>query len=93
MIFSLSDTDWIFRQSSENRWEKAKIPGTVHTDLLNLGIIKNPFFGVNEKKYQWIGEKDWEYESKFIIPDELFKKDNIVEQIIKEKMSRGKRKR
>jgi beta-mannosidase len=77
MIFSLSDTDWIFRQSSENRWEKAKIPGTVHTDLLNLGIIKNPFFGVNEKKYQWIGEKDWEYESKFIIPDELFKKDNI----------------
>ena len=77
MIFSLSNAKWEFRQSGNREWMKATVPGTVHTNLLNLGIIENPFFGTNEKKYQWIGENNWEYKTEFIIPYKLFKKDNI----------------
>lgn len=31
--------------------------GAVHTDLMNNRMIKDPFYGVNEKSLQWIGER------------------------------------
>ena len=57
---SLND-EWQFKQSISQNWLPAQVPGAVHTDLMNNRMIKDPFYGVNEKSLQWIGEKDWEY--------------------------------
>lgn len=69
--------DWKFKQSDKDDWKPAMVPGTVHTDLLNNGMIDDPYFGINEKKIQWIGEKDWTYETSFEVPENLFNKKNI----------------
>lgn len=43
----------------------ASIPGTIHTDLLNAGLIPDPFFDDQEAALQWIEEKDWTYSTSF----------------------------
>jgi beta-mannosidase len=56
---------WQFCESGKENLLPATVPGTIHTDLLNNKIIDDPFFGNNEIKIQWIGEKDWEYINTF----------------------------
>ena len=69
------DGDWQFRlvpRSSEAaahaqsvQWRAAKVPGTVHTDLLANGLIPDPYVGAPEAGLQWIGLGDWEYRRRF----------------------------
>ena len=56
---------WQFRQSGSKEWLPATVPGGVHTDLLALGHIPDPFVADNEKKIQWVAETDWEYRRAF----------------------------
>src|SRR4051794_15182524 len=43
----------------------AAVPGCVHTDLLALGLIPEPYQDDNEFKLSWIGRTDWAYETRF----------------------------
>ena len=60
-----------------NKWMSCSVPGTVHTDLLELGLIEDPFFEDNELKLQWISNCDWIYKTSFDLPDE-FESDSPV---------------
>ncbi len=71
---------WKFKQEGTGQWYPAEVPGCVHTDLLKNGLIPDPFFGVNEHSLQWIGEKNWIYETVFNIPAEILKKE-VVELV------------
>ncbi|MCM3631268.1 glycoside hydrolase family 2 protein [Paenibacillus glycanilyticus] len=64
-------SDWTFKNSEEQEWRPAFVPGCVHTDLLKNGLIPDPFVGTNEKDLQWIDKKVWEYESVFDASSEL----------------------
>ncbi len=44
---------WQFRQAGAADWAAATVPGGVHTDLLALGGIPDPFVADNEKKVMW----------------------------------------
>ena len=70
-------SNWQFKQSDSTKWYPATIPGCVHTDLMNNKLIENPFYGINEKKLQWIGKKDWDYRTEFSVPANVFNKKNI----------------
>lgn len=52
---------WQFCQADTEEWLPASVPGGVHTDLLALGRIPDPFVGDNERRVQWVAERDWEY--------------------------------
>ena len=56
---------WKFKQVGAKKWMKAKVPGTVHTDLMANNVIPDPYYRDNENKVQWVGKKDWEYKSSF----------------------------
>ncbi|NAS23461.1 glycoside hydrolase family 2 protein [Herbidospora sp. NEAU-GS84] len=43
----------------------ATVPGCVHTDLLDAGIIPDPYLDDNENRLKWIGRTDWSYETSF----------------------------
>ncbi|MCM3701718.1 glycosyl hydrolase 2 galactose-binding domain-containing protein [Paenibacillus macerans] len=58
-------SDWKFKACDETKWLPARVPGTVHTDLLRCGAIPDPFYGTNEHELQWIDKKDWEYQTSF----------------------------
>src|SRR5580765_2240098 len=46
-------------------WTSAEVPGCIQTDLLKNKIIPEPFYRDNEKKLQWIGLEDWQYQTSF----------------------------
>jgi len=63
---------WEFRQAGTADWLHASVPGGVHTDLLALGRIPDPFVGDNEKRVSWVAEADWEYRRYFTPAPEIF---------------------
>ncbi|HMK05541.1 MAG TPA: glycoside hydrolase family 2 protein [Ferruginibacter sp.] len=69
--------NWQFKNQKENKWYKATVPGTVHTDLLANKLIPNPFFRNNESKLQWIDKADWEYRTIFNVDTATFSKKGI----------------
>jgi len=69
--------DWEMVRVGEKSNYPARVPGCVHTDLLDNGLIEDPYFGDNEADLQWIGETSWKYVAK-IIPDPwILEKENI----------------
>lgn len=45
---------------------KATVPGVVHTDLLDAGLIADPLDGSNEDRLLWIGQSSWRYRTAFV---------------------------
>ncbi|MEE4258097.1 MAG: glycoside hydrolase family 2 protein [Bacteroidales bacterium] len=76
-VSQLGSGEWEMGRVGESEHYPARIPGTVHTDLLANGIIPDPFFGENEKELQWIGEAVWEYRSNLVATAEILQKENI----------------
>jgi len=68
---------WEFRQAGTEEWLPASVPGGVHTDLLALDRIPDPFVGDNEKHIQWVAEADWEYRYQFAAAPELLRQPHI----------------
>ncbi|UII77669.1 glycoside hydrolase family 2 protein [Flagellimonas sp. HMM57] len=71
------DKGWQYRKANDSVWSSASVPGNVHTDLLNDRVIEDPFYRLNEKNQQWIGETDWEYETRFEVSDQMLEEQNI----------------
>ena len=69
--------NWQFHQVGKADWYSAKVPGCVHTDLLENKLIPDPYYRDNEKLVQWIETEDWEYSSSFDVEKSIFSKPNI----------------
>lgn len=69
--------NWEFRRDSDSIFLKAEVPGSIHLDLLNEGVIDNPFSRANEDSVQWIAEQDWEYQTSFSLSPEFLKNEAI----------------
>ena len=59
------DSGWEFREKDSTAWLSATVPGCVHQDLLDHGLIPDPFYGENEKQVQWVERRDWTYRTQF----------------------------
>ena len=77
---NLSLERWTFKKSTDTNWLSAKIPGTVHTDLLANKLIPDPFFGANEKQLQWIENEDWQYQTTINLTKEELNHQNAILQ-------------
>lgn len=71
------NSKWFFKQKGTALWHPASVPGTVHTDLLNNKLIKDPFYADNEKDQQWIETVDWEYKTTFTCDKNLLQNKQI----------------
>jgi beta-mannosidase len=65
MLYQSLTGDWQFRQAESETWLPARVPGGVHTDLLSLERIPDPFVADNEKQVQWVAETNWVYRRTF----------------------------
>ncbi|HQE93744.1 MAG TPA: glycoside hydrolase family 2 protein [Anaerolineae bacterium] len=57
--------EWQFRKNGAETWLPAHVPGGVHTDLMALNLIPDPFVADNEKRVLWVAENDWVYRRAF----------------------------
>ncbi len=77
MLFQTLSGKWQFRQTQTEEWLPAQVPGGVHTDLLALERIPDPFVGDNEKKVMWVAEQDWEYRKTFTVDAGLLAEEKV----------------
>ncbi|MDO5570614.1 MAG: glycoside hydrolase family 2 protein [Bacteroidales bacterium] len=63
------NSNWSFSESGKNDWKEAIVPGTIHSDLIRLNLLPDPFFGTNETKIQWVEDKDWAYKTVFTVDE------------------------
>ena len=76
-VLEINLTDnWTFRSVDDKQWNNAVVPGTIHTDLMRLGIIDDPFYRLNEHDVQWIDKKDWIYRTSFEVAEDVLNKQN-----------------
>ncbi|MCP5102963.1 MAG: glycoside hydrolase family 2 protein [bacterium] len=69
---------WQFRQKeTTDKWRNATVPGCIHTDLIAHNLLENPFYRDNEKKSQWVEQKEWEYKTHFNVDGNLLDKEHI----------------
>ena len=59
-----------------HQWRAAKVPGSVHTDLLAHALIRDPYVGAPEAELQWIGLAAWEYRARFDVDAATLAKPN-----------------
>ena len=71
-------TGWEFSQVGKGEWLPAKVPGTVHQDLIDNGKLINPFYGMNEEKVQWVEKEDWVYKTTFQVSKEQLAYDDAL---------------
>src|SRR5690242_5840352 len=69
---------WQFRQCGTSEWWPATVPGGVHTDLLALGKIPDPFVADHELKVMWVAENDWEYQYAFTADPNVLSEEHIT---------------
>lgn len=74
-MFTISlDGVWELCCRPRNQWHAEKeccitahVPGDVHLDLMQAGLIPEPLTGDNSLQMNWIEEKDWWYHKDFIV--------------------------
>lgn len=59
---------WKFRKAGTSHWYAADPLRTrteIYADLLDNKLIPDPFYGLNERAVQWVGDSTWEYRADF----------------------------
>lgn len=57
--------NWEFFHPLKKEWVKAEKSGSVQEILISKGELPDPFVGMNENKFDWIENYEWEYRSIF----------------------------
>ncbi len=74
--FSLCGT-WTLEEASGQQNIPALVPGSVLSDLLNTGIIEDPFWRENEYETLRLFDRDYRYTRTFTVPPSLLARENI----------------
>jgi beta-mannosidase len=65
-IISLSGP-WQIRRLDGDLELTGRVPGLVHHDLLDQGLVPDPFWRMNERDQQWVGDATWQYRREFTL--------------------------
>ena len=80
MITRYLHDNWEMRRMDQDKWYKATVPGTVYTDLLDNGLMEDPYYRDNEDEALRLMDYDYEYRMSFAVPedDELMGCDEVL---------------
>lgn len=68
---------WKMRKIQGGDWIDAHVPGSVYYDLLNAGLIEDPFYRDNEDKTLEAAYFDYEYQRNFIITSDVLQQEKV----------------
>ena len=69
--------DWVWRdsvmpQTGDVRWwYPAEVPGSVLHDLMENGLVPDPYYEMNSKLAEWVPDRTWVYKKEFFVPEDL----------------------
>lgn len=56
----------------------ATVPGAVQADLIREGLLDDPNYGLDSLKGEWVNNREWIYEKKFTIPQNISEEKLIL---------------
>ncbi|KAL5358525.1 beta-mannosidase A [Aspergillus floccosus] len=62
-IYDLGRLGWTLSSPVLNKTVPGHLPSQVHLDLLQAGVIDDPYHGLNDFKLRWIADANWTYTS------------------------------
>jgi beta-mannosidase len=83
LLFSLvsyaqQELTWEFYHPIKKEWYSFGTAGSIQEKLMELGELPDPFFGDNEKQFQWIEEHEWKFRSTFYLSDKELSAESLV---------------
>lgn len=63
---------------TDHFWLPAKVPGDVHSTLIEQHILEHPFFAQNDQKARWVEQKVWWYRTEFTWDDEVGQDERVL---------------
>jgi len=69
--------DWVWRNSEKpdtkdlRYWYRGTVPGSVHQDLWNNGLIPDPYYEQNSLAIEWVPTRTWIYKKRFPVDGSL----------------------
>lgn len=70
---------WTLTQADDAKMTcPAKVPGDVHSALFAAGLIPDPYFGRNELKNLWVGEKAWTFSRTFELDEKFLRAKRVT---------------
>jgi len=70
--------NWTMRRTDSDMVISALVPGSVYGDLLASGQMENPYWKDNEIKALELMDYDYEYQTQFVIDEELLSHDELI---------------
>lgn len=64
---------WQMNCKGEDSWQEGQVPGTVYTDLLRNGQMKDPYVGENEDEVRDLSYNDYTYRRTFEVEEKRFR--------------------
>lgn len=68
---------WQIKSEAEKDWVEANVPGSVYENLMNAGLIEDPFYRDNEGPSKAVSERDYTYRRTFALDKDFLNSDRI----------------
>ncbi|MWC31227.1 beta-mannosidase [Paenibacillus sp. MMS18-CY102] len=69
---------WQMRKLEDAEWIEATVPGSVYSDLLNAGLMDDPYYRANDLDAIKLSEFDYEYRRTFELDEALLSHDRVL---------------
>ncbi len=76
-LYAQNELNWKFLHPIKKEWIEAGTYGSVQETFINTGELPDPFVGLNESKFEWIENYEWQFMSTFQIDSVLLSKNKI----------------
>lgn len=63
--------NWTVENTLTGEVFSATVPGDIHNDLLNAGVLDDPYYSDNANACGWVTEQDWVYKRIFDVTEEM----------------------
>jgi beta-mannosidase len=77
-FYAQQELTWEFYHPIKKEWYSFGTAGSIQEKLMELGELPDPFFGDNEKLFQWIEEHEWKFRSTFYLSDKELSAESLV---------------
>ena len=80
-VLNLEDLDWTIanpRGYNNVTGVTGNVPGDCFTDLMNAGIIGDPYYRYNDMNYRWISHDNWTYSAVLNVPSYALTNSRII---------------
>jgi len=69
---------WEFRDVTQDNWYPGNVPGTLFSDMMACGQIKDPYYRFNEREIWPLADNDYEYRLEFSVSTDVIGKKNQI---------------